>query len=223
MLFKNGPCFTNTCFGCLCPLITTFPTCSSGNKFAVFLMPPEVLGKIFLWNVAPRSTFDGFNEGSHNFLLICHRWLKVALGFLGKHPNDWARQYHLSGTTSLNLVLDDFGHEHEGYFNTTLRSVLQDHVTQDTIRCVHLMAEDPEFLSSVIASLTGMISLAAAFRNPNLITNRNTFPSLENILLGCVDVDVGDRSLLKAFQVCRVSSGNRMDTLQISDYPYMCQ
>ena len=33
---------------------------------------PEVLGDIFRWNVTVEGDFDGLEEGSYNFLLVCH-------------------------------------------------------------------------------------------------------------------------------------------------------
>ena len=35
-------------------------------------LPPEVLGDIFHWNVTIKGDFDGLDEESHNFLLVCH-------------------------------------------------------------------------------------------------------------------------------------------------------
>ena len=166
-------------------------------------LPPEVLSKIFLRNVAPKSAFDGLDEGSHNFLLVCHHWFEVASGtpdlwsFWGNTPKDWARRYHLSGTTSLDLVLNDVGHEHEDYFDATLRNALQDRAARDTIRRIHLMAEDPEFLSSVIASLTadceepqsnGMVSVILWSQNATPVDvsdffSHYRFPKLQRLCL----------------------------------------
>ena len=38
---------------------------------------PELLGQVFRWNVI-LGTFDGLRKGSYNFLLVCHRWFKIA-------------------------------------------------------------------------------------------------------------------------------------------------
>ena len=123
----------------------------------VYKLPPEVLGKIFWWNIPLEGDFDGLDERSHNFLLVCRRWFEVASqtpeiwSFWGNTPKDWARFCHRSRTVPLDLV---FYYDHGGYFNTTLRNVLQDRATRDTIRLVHLVTRDSELLSSIIASLT---------------------------------------------------------------------
>ena len=49
-------------------------------------MPPEILGIIFAWivtreqddSVFSTAHFAGLEKGSHNFLLVCHRWLEAA-------------------------------------------------------------------------------------------------------------------------------------------------
>ena len=76
-------------------------------------LPPEVLGNIFCWNVCFKGDFDGLEERSHNFLLVCHRWHEVALGtpelwsFWGNTTADWARWSRRSGTAPLDLVLSE--------------------------------------------------------------------------------------------------------------------
>ena len=42
------------------------------------LLSPEILGRIFHWNVVPGGDFDRPSEGSYNFLLVCHHWFEVA-------------------------------------------------------------------------------------------------------------------------------------------------
>ena len=124
----------------------------------VSTLPPEVLGNVFRWNVTLDGDFGGLERRSHNFLHVCHHWFEVASsapelwGFWGNTPQDWARWCHHSGTAPLDLVLNiKYGDDPLG---TTLYNVLQDRATQDTIRRVHLKAEDPEFLTSIIASIT---------------------------------------------------------------------
>ena len=41
-------------------------------------LPPEILGKIFRWNVIPDEDFGGLPKDSYNFLLVCHHWFEVA-------------------------------------------------------------------------------------------------------------------------------------------------
>ena len=121
-------------------------------------LPPEVLGNIFRWNVTPWDDFWGWEDRSHGFLLVCHHWFEVASrtpelwSFWGTTPGEWKSRCHCSNTTPLDLVLDvDVD---DGSFDTTLRGVLQDRATRDTIRRVHLRARDSELLSSVVTSLS---------------------------------------------------------------------
>ena len=120
-------------------------------------LPPEVLGNIFHRNVTLKGDFDGLDNRSHNFLFVCHHWFEVASrtpeiwGFWGNTPKDWARLCRRSGTAPLDLV---FYYDNGRYFDATLRNVLQDRATRDTIRRIHLITNDSELLSSMIASLT---------------------------------------------------------------------
>ena len=122
-------------------------------------LPPEILGDIFRWNVTFKDYSVGLDERSHNFLLVCHHWFEVASrtpeiwSFWGNTPRGWARWCHRSRTAPLDLALDS-QYCDDSHLDTTLHNVLQDRATRDTIRRVHLVAENPEFLSSIIAPLT---------------------------------------------------------------------
>ena len=126
----------------------------------IFKLPPEVLGKIFHCNVTPKSDFDGLGKESHNFLLVCHHWFEVASctpdlwSFWGNSPKDWARWCHRSGTAPLDLVLHGSDYGYYDFYGTTLDEVLEDCATQDTIRRVHLAANDWGILCSILDSLT---------------------------------------------------------------------
>ena len=121
-------------------------------------LPPEVLGGIFHRNVALKGDFDGLDKESHNFLLVCRRWFEVASrtpelwSFWGNTPEDWGRWCRRLGTAPLDLVLN-VGCCDVLRFTTPLRNVLQDRVTQDAIRSLHLTSEDPGSLTFTIALL----------------------------------------------------------------------
>jgi len=131
---------------------------SRNSLLNVSKLPPEILGNIFGWNVTLKGDFDGLEEESHNFLLVCHNWFEVASStpelwsFWGNTPKDWARWHRRSGTAPLDLVLDV--EEDDGSFGATLCGVLQDRAIRDTIRRIHLKARGSKLLSSIISPLT---------------------------------------------------------------------
>ena len=123
-------------------------------------LPPEVLGDIFRRNVSLKDDFDRLEEGSHNFMFVCHHWSEVALrtpevwSFWGDTPKDWARWHRHSGTSLLDLVLGDVNYDDsDGIFDITLRDALRDRAARDAIRRVHLWSGDAAFLSSIIFPL----------------------------------------------------------------------
>ena len=124
-------------------------------------LPPEVLGDIFRWNVILRGNFDGLEERSHNFLLVCHHWLEVASrapelwSFWGNTPQDWARRYPRSGAGPLDLVLV-VGGTRDCDFDATLFDVLRDRASRDSIRRIHFhfhSTADPKLLNDILSSL----------------------------------------------------------------------
>ena len=131
---------------------------SRNSLLNVSKLPPEVLGKIFRWNVTLKGDFDGLEEQSHNFLLVCHHWFEVASStpelwcFWGNTPKDWARWHRRSGTMPIDLVLD--AEEGNGFLNGTLGIVLRRRAIRDTIRRVHLKSSNIDLLRSVIYELT---------------------------------------------------------------------
>ena len=148
-------------------------------------LPPEVLGDIFHWNVTPKGDFDGLEERSHNFLLVCHHWFEVASStpelwsFWGNTPKDWARRHHRSWAAPLDLILNVAAWDDRS-FDSTLLEVLQDRANRDLIRRIHLKAADSELLSSIISSLTA----AAGTLRPS---NVESF-ILQNLGSGSVDI-----------------------------------
>jgi hypothetical protein len=122
------------------------------------LLPPEVLGNIFGWNVVPGGDFDGLRKGSYNFLLVCHHWFQVASGspglwgFWGNSLQDWTRRHARCRTAPLDLVLA------AGYtscdLDDTLRDALRDRAARDTIRRVHLRGINTRgLLNPIISSI----------------------------------------------------------------------
>jgi len=129
-------------------------------------LPPEVLGNVFRWNVIRKGDFGGLDEGSHNFLAVCHYWFEVASrtpelwSSWGNTPKDWAQWYCYSGTAPLDLVLcgsyryyDEYN-EDKDRLNNDLRYALNTLASEDTIRRVHLKVEGSMLMHDIIAELT---------------------------------------------------------------------
>ena len=119
-------------------------------------LPPEVLGDIFRRNVVLKGTLRGFEEESHNFLLVCYYWSEVALGtpqlwgFWGRELQDWKRWHLRYPTVPLDLVLNGGWYK---ALNDSLRKSLQDRAAQDKIRQIHLISQNPNLLDSIISPM----------------------------------------------------------------------
>jgi len=122
-------------------------------------LPPEVLGNIFHCNVTRNGDFGGLDEGSHNFLLVCHHWFGVALRtpelwhFWGNTPDDWARWCRRSGIAPLDLVLSGDRYSHR-YLSDDLWRALNDRATENIVRRVHLKARESNLIDDIINALT---------------------------------------------------------------------
>ena len=120
------------------------------------LLPPEVLGSIFRWNVIPDGDFGGLPKASYNFLLVCHHWFQVASrtpglwSSWGNSIQDWTHRHVRCRTTPLDLVLIGRASDR---LDDTLRGVLQDRAARDTIRRVHLKDGSAELLNSIISCI----------------------------------------------------------------------
>ena len=105
------------------------------------LLPPEILGSIFLWNATPHGNFGGLPKGSYNFLLVCHHWFEVASrtpelwSFWGNSILDWTHRHPRCRVTPVDLVLDS---RTSNELDDGIRNALQDRAARDVIRRVHL-------------------------------------------------------------------------------------
>jgi len=131
-------------------------------------VPPEILGHIFVWSLGRKedyslsteSHFDGLQEGSYNFLLVCHHWFEVASrtpelwGFWGNTLEEWNKWYLHPVVAPLDLVLDGWASDSEFVLSGPLQDALKNRTTQDMIRKIHLRGRHLNLLTSIISSLT---------------------------------------------------------------------
>ena len=169
-------------------------------------IPPEILGHIFCWNTIPRGDFFWVQNGSYNFLLVCHHWFEVASGtpelwtFWGYTLEQWSRRYRSSGTAPLDLVLDT------GYrtidanaipFDGPLRDALRDRAASNSIRSVHFRCWDIDLIHSILSSLildgegtrhSNIESLILEHYGPNIsnFLAYYRFPKLRNLCLSTI-------------------------------------
>jgi len=128
------------------------------------VVPPEILGSIFRWNVIPDGglpPFGSLPKGTYNFLFVCHHWFEVAShtpelwSFWGNTLKKWSRWYKRSRATPVDLVLN--GYYMSGsktLFDRPLRDTLRDRVACDAIRSLHLRCEKRSLLTSILSTLT---------------------------------------------------------------------
>ncbi|KAF9786295.1 hypothetical protein BJ322DRAFT_780163 [Thelephora terrestris] len=123
-------------------------------------LPPEILGDIFCLNATIKDEFELRETRSHNFLLACHYWYEVALrtpdvwSYWGDDVEEWAKRHLQHTTAPLDLVLSS-GELERCTLDDSLRNALQDRAMQDTIRWIHLGAENSVILNAVLSSLAG--------------------------------------------------------------------
>ena len=152
-------------------------------------LPPEVLGKIFHCNVAPEGDFDGLDEGSHNFFLVCHHWFEVASctpelwSSWGRSLKEWARWCRCYRTAPLDLALvhldDDDDNDDDPYGDyfddAVLWDALRGRAAQGTIRRVHLIAPR-YYLQLIIDLLTANHGEPQPNGIESIILRNNSFP-----------------------------------------------
>jgi hypothetical protein len=126
------------------------------------IVPPEILGSIFRWNVIPNGSLPPFGalpKSAYNFLLVCRRWFDVAShtpelwSFWGNTLEKWSRWYKRSGTTPVDLVLNqgDSMSDSDICPRWPLRDALRDRAASDTIRSLHLFND--RFLAAFVLSI----------------------------------------------------------------------
>ena len=165
-------------------------------------VPPEILGHVFRWSIAPGS-FCGSRKGSYNFLLVCHHWFEVASStpelwtYWGNTLKQWSHRCQRSGTVPIDLVLNAYDPMHGGNdvpFDGPVREALQDRTAHDSIRSVRLQGWDTDLLRSVISSLTldgedirysSIESLTLEYADLDISTflTRYRFPKLRDLRL----------------------------------------
>ena len=118
------------------------------------LLPPEILGSIFHWNVIPSGDFAGLEKGSYNFLLVCHHWFEVASrtpelwSFWGNSIEDWTHRHTRCGSGPVDVALNwnnELGDE--------LRDALRDCAARGVIRRICLRSAGGALISSIISAI----------------------------------------------------------------------
>lgn len=124
------------------------------------LVPPELLGQIFRWNVIPDYDRGNVQGGSYNFLLVCHHWFEVASGtpelwsYWGNSLEEWSWRCQHPGTAPVDLMLDADTRRGEVYtVDGPLRDALRDRATRGSVRSIRLGGSNTDLLDSVISSL----------------------------------------------------------------------
>ena len=132
-------------------------------------VPPEILGYIFVLTLARKpnywdwdyltSHFDGLDQESYNFLLVCHHWLEIASNtpelwtFWGDNFQDWDKLCRFNEAAPVDLVFDGYGAFKEA-FSAPLRVALKARAARDKIRQIHLRGDDSDLLGSILSTLT---------------------------------------------------------------------
>lgn len=201
------------------------------SLLSVNKLPPEILGKIFHWNVKFEGDFDGLGEESHNFLFVCHLWSEVASctqklwSFWGNNPKHWARWCLRSETAPLDLVLS---YRNDDRFNETVFNVLRDRASRDTIRRIHLEGDDQPVLDFILSSLTLEVQEIRSNRVESFILwNQHTtvpvdvsdffaryhFPKLQRLDLHYCTISSWDNLMLRTGALTYLSLGFTHPTL----------
>jgi len=192
------------------------------------LMPPELLGQVFRWNVIPDYDFGELKKGSYNFLLVCRHWFEIAYGtpelwtYWGNTLKQWSRRYQRSGIAPLDLVLythyyaDD---ENAVQLDGPLRDAVRSRAACGSIRSVYLRGPGTGLLNSVVSSLIldgegvrdssiESLILEHTFLDVSNFLSHHRFPKLRVFcLLACLEITPWDRIGLHATSLTTLSLG----------------
>ena len=180
------------------------------------IVPPEILGSIFRWNLildGRLPPFGSLPKGTYDFLLVCHHWFEVAShtpelwSFWGNTLKKWSRWCKRSGTTPVDLVLTGYHTSASKTLDRPLRDALRDRAACDAIRSLHLLCER-SVLTSILSALTpddeevrssSIESITLRYVDASKFFARHRFPKLRYLDLSATVVissweDFGSRT-----------------------------
>ena len=109
------------------------------------LLPPEILGGIFHWNVIPPDgDFGELSKNSYDFLLVYHRWFEVVShtselwSFWNNTVQDWNQYHSRCGHVPLDLVLTKGTARITISMTAYVTRSAEGRAARNTIRRVHL-------------------------------------------------------------------------------------
>lgn len=140
------------------------------------------------------------------------------IDFSNPHPEQMARSVAI--TLILNVA-------HRRDIRVRVAHDLIAHAPHEEV--IYLLTRDnPIIMNDTYARFPNLKTLSSeempaseVFPNPDLIGDERIFPSLQHVLLQWSAADDRDWSPLMTFLACRISSGNRLDTLVIT-HSHIC-
>jgi hypothetical protein len=181
-------------------------------------VPPEILGQIFYWDVAP-DRLGGLQKGSYQFLFVCRYWYNVAKAtpelwsFWGNNLYHWSQRYRRSKRSApVDLAMD--ASRPDLPVDEALRSTLKPmqialnkRVASNSIRSVHLWGyverENIINIGSIVSSLASggggiqyrdssieSIEIVSADLDISSFLTRYHFPKLRHLHLNKITADL---------------------------------